>query len=144
MNEQQRTLELLETINAAISKRDVAGFLYDEIQNFLKNLNSWKLEKLEKNLWMFKKYVYLLDEQHTKQIDIVPADDYYISRRWKEVLSKKKKHKEVSLNHVVKVSSAIKAMFLFQAAEFCNGSRDRMKVIDFAKIRASLVQKCRG
>ncbi|MEI7477236.1 MAG: hypothetical protein WCJ81_01490 [bacterium] len=50
MNEQQRTLELLETINAAISKRDVAGFLYDEIQNFLKNLNSWKLEKLEKNL----------------------------------------------------------------------------------------------
>ncbi len=70
--------------------------------------------------------------------------DYYLSRRGQASLAKKYtvSHIMQSLSLVVQISSKIKAMFVFQATEFCNGSDDRMKVIDFTKIRAQITKKC--
>ncbi len=70
--------------------------------------------------------------------------DYYLSRRGQASLAKKYTVANVlqSLSLIVQISSKIKAMFVFQATEFCNGSDDRIKVIDFAKIRAQVVKKC--
>ncbi len=70
--------------------------------------------------------------------------DYYLSRRGQASLAKKYTVANIlqSLSLIVQISSKIKAMFVFQATEFCNGSDDRMKVIDFAKIRAQVVKKC--
>lgn len=70
--------------------------------------------------------------------------DYYLSRRGQASLAKKYTVANVlqSLSLIVQISSKIKAMFVFQATEFCNGSDDRMKVIDFAKIRTQVVKKC--
>ncbi len=70
--------------------------------------------------------------------------DYYLSRRGQASLAKKHTVSRIlqSLSLVVQVSSKIKAMFVFQATEFCNGSEDRMKVIDFTRIRAQVVKKC--
>jgi hypothetical protein len=83
----------------------------------------------------------LLDDQNTKQIASSLVDEYYMSKRWAASLAKKKV--VISQSRVIQVASKIKAMFVFQAIEFCNGSIDRMKVIDFAKIRASIIRKCK-
>lgn len=70
--------------------------------------------------------------------------DYYLSRRGQASLAKKYTVANVlqSLSLIVQISSKIKAMFVFQATEFCNGSDDRMKVIDFTRIRTQVVKKC--
>jgi hypothetical protein len=56
----------------------------------------------------------------------------------------KKKYADMPLSQarIIQIASTIKAMFVFQAVEFCNGSIDRMKIIDFSKIRSSIVRKC--
>lgn len=70
--------------------------------------------------------------------------DYYVSRRGQAIMTKKTALASLlqSLSLVVQVSSKIKAMFVFQSTEFCNGSQERMKIIDFSKIRATVVKKC--
>ncbi len=89
--------------------------------------------------------MFLLDDQHTKQLGIASMDAYYMSKRWAQSLSKKKRAEQwLSQARIIQVASKIKAMFVFQAVEFCNGSMDRMKVIDFSKIRASIMRKCQG
>jgi RAB protein geranylgeranyltransferase component A len=117
--------------------------LHDEVENFVKSLNSWKIEKLSKNLAMFKKYMYLLDDQNTKQVGHALMDSYNLSARGKKALSKRPPRTKSAhhMSSIVQVSSKIKAMFVFQATEFCNGGDDRMKVIDFARLRSTIVRK---
>ena len=146
MNEQEKSLLLRRNLKKQINTWDISGYLHEEVCSFLGVLSSWKLEKLTTNFPMFKKFVYLLDDQNTKQMWVKHGvGDYYLSKRGATLLAKKKK---VSIQddvntHIVRVSGKIKAIFVFQATEFCNGSVDRMKIVDFAKIRASIMQKCK-
>lgn len=143
MTEQQKALALRNEILEYISHWDIAWFLQDEVGNFVKSLNSWKLEKLGKNLSMFKKYLYLLDDQNTKQVGHALMDSYSISARWRKEIAKRVPRAKAGnhMSSLVQVSSKIKAMFVFQATEFCNGGDDRMKVIDFARLRSTIVKK---
>ncbi len=68
MTEQQKVQSLREQLKTHIASWDIAGFLRDETYKFIGSLNSWKLQKLVTNLHVFKKYVYLLDDQNTKQM----------------------------------------------------------------------------
>lgn len=144
MTEKQKADMMRVELTRYSASRDVAWFLMDEIQLFVRSLNSYKLEKLMQNKSLFKRFMFLLDDQNTRQLHIALNDSYYMSKRWNESLSKKKfAEKWISQAHIVQVASTIKAMFVFQAVEFCNGSMDRMKVIDFSKIRASIMRKCK-
>ncbi len=141
MTEKQKADNLKKELINYISKWDVAGFLLDETTHFVRGINSYKLEKLLANKSLFKRFIYLLDDQNTKQIAAKVTDEYYMSKRGATSLAKKKI--VVSQSRIIQVASKIKAMFVFQAIEFCNGSIDRMKVIDFAKIRATIIRKCK-
>lgn len=143
MTEKQKADALRNELLAYCSKRDIAWFLLDEIKTFLRSLNSYKLEKLSNNKTLFKRFMFLLDDQNTKQLHYALSDLYYMSKRGMQSLSKKKPtDKWLSQARMIQIASKVQAMFVFQAVEFCNGSLDRMKVIDFSKIRSSIVRKC--
>ena len=143
MTEKQKADTIRTELLAYCSSWDIAWFLRDEITMFLRSLNSYKLEKLSYNKTLFKRFMFLLDDQNTKQLQYGLKDLYYMSKRGMTALSKKKYAKSwLTQARVIQVASKIKAMFVFQAVEFCNGSMDRMKVIDFSKIRTSIVRKC--
>lgn len=141
MTEKQKADMIRKELLAYASWWDVATFLIDETQMFFQSLNCWKLEKLKANKTLFKRFVFLLDDQHAKQIHYPLRDRYYMSKRAYDALSKKSWKEPISQARIVQVASKIKAMFVFQAVEFCNGSLDRMNVIDFSRIRASIVRK---
>jgi hypothetical protein len=145
MTEKQKLDQLRAQLLAYSDSWDIAGFLMDEIRLFVRSLNSYKLQKLMFNKTLFKRFMFLLDDQNTKQLGYALDDRYYLSARWASALSKKKQL-DSRLTHarVIQVASTIKAMYVFQAVEFCNWSMDRMKVIDFARIRASIVKKCQS
>ena len=143
MTEKQKADMMRNELLAYCSKRDIAWFLLDEIKTFLRSLNSYKLEKLSSNKTLFKRFMFLLDDQNTKQLHYSLNDSYYMSQRWMQALSKKKKAETwLSQARMIQIASKVQAMFVFQAVEFCNGSMDRMKVIDFSKIRSSIMRKC--
>lgn len=145
MTEKQKSDTMRNELLAYCSKRDIAWFLIDEIKTFLRSLNSYKLEKLSSNKTLFKRFMFLLDDQNTKQLQYSLKDSYYMSYRWMMALSKKKTtDKWLSQARMIQIASKVQAMFVFQAVEFCNGSMDRMKVIDFSKIRSSIVRKCQA
>lgn len=147
MNEQEKAHLLRRNLKKQVTDWDIAWYLYEEVVSFLQVLSSWKLEKLTTNFAMFKKFVYLLDDQNTKQMKVkhYTTSDYYLSKRGQKLIDKKmKQHTITDVNmHIVKVSGKVKALFVFEATEFCNGSVDRMKLIDFSKIRAAIVAKCK-
>ena len=143
MTEKQKADTMRNDLLAYCAKRDIAGFLIDEIKSFLRSLNSYKLEKLAYNKTLFKRFMFLLDDQNTKQLQYALKDSYYMSHRWMMSLSKKKATDTwLSQARMIQIASKVQAMFVFQAVEFCNGSMDRMKVIDFSKIRSSIMRKC--
>lgn len=145
MNEQEKALLMRRNLKMQIAKWDIAGFLREEINGFLAVLSSWKLEKLTVNFAMFKRFIYLLDDQNTKQLGVrYGHENYFLSQRGEKLLAKKRTKKDLDVNaHAVKILGKMKAIFVFQATEFCNGSLDRMKIVDFAKIRSTIVQKCK-
>ncbi len=145
MTEKQKADSIRKQLLWTINSWDVAGFLRDEAYMFLRSLNSWKLDKFHHNFNLFKRFLYLLDDQNTKQMRQSISDEYYMSKRWVAWYAKKKvvDTTPITQARMIQVASKIKAMFVFQAVEFCNGSIDRMKVIDFAKIRASIVRRCK-
>lgn len=143
MTEKQKADIIRNELLKYSSSWDIAWFLLDEVHMFLRSLNSYKLEKLSFNKTLFKRFMFLLDDQNTKQLQFSHPDTYYMSKRWIVALSKKKYAENgLSQARIIQVASKIKAMFVFHAVEFCNGSMDRMKVIDFSKIRSSIVRKC--
>lgn len=145
MTEMQKLDQLRAALLEYSDSWDIAGFLMDEMRLFVRSLNSYKLQKLMFNKTLFKRFMFLLDDQNTKQLWYTLGDNYYMSQRWQLALSKKKSLPwKMTQSRIIQVASKIKAMFVFQAVEFCNWSMDRMKVIDFARIRTSIVKKCQS
>ena len=81
MTEKQKADTMRNDLLAYCAKRDIAGFLIDEIKSFLRSLNSYKLEKLAYNKTLFKRFMFLLDDQNTKQLQYALKDSYYMSHR---------------------------------------------------------------
>jgi hypothetical protein len=81
MTEKQKSDMLKKELIGYITKWDVAGFLLDETVHFVQGINSYKLEKLTANKSLFKRFIYLLDDQNTKQIASSLVDEYYMSKR---------------------------------------------------------------
>lgn len=69
----QQALILKENLLHTLKKLDVAWYIIDEIWMVLDHLNYYKLLNLHKNLESFKEYVLLLDEQNTKEIELLVA-----------------------------------------------------------------------
>lgn len=97
----------------------------------------------------------LLDDQQTKQIKLslsktsqatskpLTKVDFFFSHRGQKVLKEKLNFVAVQTVIVQKIMQKIKAIFLFQATEFVNGSAMRMKVVDFKRIHDTIVKKCK-
>ena len=81
MTEKQKADTLRNELLVHIVSWDIAGFLQDETSLFLRSLNSWKLEKIQCNFSLFKRFLYLLDDQNTKQLHASLVDPYYMSKR---------------------------------------------------------------
>ncbi len=154
MTELQQAKELRDELNEKIRRLDIAGFLKSECEYFLKHLNSYKLENLKSNFTLFKKYLMLLDNQQTRQVKLLLAKlektnnnvknmDFFFSKRGQRALGEKAKAIATGTVMVQKIMQKIKAIFLFQATEFVNGSQLRMKVIDFKRIHDLIVRKCK-
>jgi hypothetical protein len=142
MNEKQKADQLKAVYSELIAQWDIAGYIRDDLEKFARSLNSWKMQSLQRHMWLFKKFVFLLDDQNTKQIGIAMRDNYFMSQRGYTMLSKKKGgDTDVVQSRVVRIMSKIAAMFVFEATEFCNGSADRMCIIDFTKLRAAIVRR---
>lgn len=154
MTEIQQSKELRDELNEKISRLDIAWYLKSESEYFLKHLNSYKLRNLKSNFVLFKKYLLLLDDQQTRQVKLALAKsglgstkienlDFFFSRRGQRVLGEKAKEIAMYTHVVQKIMQKIKAIFLFQATEFVHGSELRMNVIDFKRIHAMIVNKCK-
>lgn len=146
MTEKETAQQMQAAVLATTATWDIAGYIADDLTKFVRSLNSRKLGILQKNMTIFKRFVYLLDDQNTKQIGCQMTDGYFMSKRGRAVIAikcqgKKGGHPDNSQARIVRVMSKVAAMFVFQAAEFCNGSKDRMQIIDFAKIRAAIVRR---
>jgi hypothetical protein len=81
MTEKQKSDSIRNELLAYCAKWDVAEFLLDETKTFLRSLNSFKLEKLSQNKTLFKRFMFLLDDQNTRQLQYSLQDSYYMSQR---------------------------------------------------------------
>lgn len=146
MTEKETAQQMHQATLELVQNWDIAGYIHDDIGKFVRSLNSWKMQGLQKNMTMFKRFVYLLDDQNTKQIGCDLKDPYFMSKRGRAIVLAKMEGKkgvksDNSQSRIVRIMSKVAAMFVFQAAEFCNGSRDRMQIIDFSKIRTAIVRR---
>ncbi len=153
-SEAQYAAELREEINEKVGALDIAWYLKSECEYFIKHLNSYKLVNLKTNFALFKKYLLLLDDQQTKQVKLslaklthTPANinniDFFFSRRGQRALGERANGIATYTVVVQKIMQKIKAIFLFQATEFVNGSDLRMRIVDFKRIHAMIVRKCK-
>ena len=154
MSETQQASVLRDELNERVARLDIAGYLKSECEYFLKHLNSYKLQNLQSNFVLFKKYLLLLDDQQTKQVKIALSKagisngkidnlDFFFSRRGQRVLGEKAQNIAMYTLVVQKIMQKIKAIFLFQAIEFVNGSELRMKIVDFKRIHDTIVKRCK-
>jgi hypothetical protein len=81
MTEKQKSDSIRNELLEYCAKWDVAEFLLDETKTFLRSLNSFKLEKLSQNKTLFKRFMFLLDDQNTRQLQYSLQDSYYMSQR---------------------------------------------------------------
>lgn len=155
MSELEQAHAVRSELMEKISHLDIAGYLKSECEYFLKHLNSYKMENLKANFPLFKKYILLLDDQQTKQVKLSLAKagiakskieniDFFFSRRGQRVLGDKVSAIAMYSVIVQKIMQKIKAIFLFQATEFVNGSQMRMKVVDFKRIQNTIMSKCKS
>jgi hypothetical protein len=142
MNEKQKADQLKTKYNEVIAQWDIAWYIRDDVEKFSRSLNSWKMASLQRHGGLFKRFVFLLDDQNTKQIGVAMPDRYFMSKRGYLLLSQKKWGGGIVVqSRVVRIMSKIAAMLVFEATEFCNGSADRMCIIDFTKLRAAIVRR---
>jgi hypothetical protein len=121
---------------------DIAGYLKQEVQEFLKYLHYYKIKNILQNIQALKEYLICLDHQNTDQIheleykknEEVQAGDhdimYYISTKGLKKIGHEKLHQKIwendfNLNYIMQ---GIKGFLLLTADEFCNASPTRMSI----------------
>lgn len=59
---------LAEDIMCEIINLDIAGYILQEVRDFLKYVNHYKLANIYENMEDFKDYLFMLDKQNSNQI----------------------------------------------------------------------------
>lgn len=131
------------TIGQEIDMLDIAGYLKQEVKDFLKHLHYYKIKNILTNIDALKEYLICLDHQNTDQInelehmkneDINENEKhdvyYYISQKGlKKVGTEKMKQKiwenDINLNYVMQ---GVKGFLVLTADEFCHASPTRMSI----------------
>jgi len=118
MNDSKKDI-ISKTIAQEIDTLDIAGYLKDEVKDFLKHLHYYKIKNILANIEALQEYLTCLDHQNTDQIhqldhlhehdiDTTQTHDvqYYISQKGlKKVGEKKIKQKirqnDFNLNYIM-------------------------------------------
>jgi len=121
---------------------DIAGYLKQEVKDFLKYLHYYKIKNILQNIDALKEYLICLDHQNTDQIheleykknpDMEIGDHdilYYISTKGLEKVGDHKIHQKIWENdfNLSYIMQGIKWFLILTADEFCNASPTRMSI----------------
>ncbi len=126
-----------------IDTLDIAGYLRQEVKDFLKHLHYYKIKNILQNIDALKEYLICLDHQNTNQIqelehihnkDMERNENhdlhYYISKKGLEKVGEQKMKQKIwendfNLNYVMQ---GVKGFLVLTADEFCNASPTRMSI----------------
>lgn len=119
---------------------DIAWYILDEVKNFLKYVNHYKLANIYENMEDFKEYLLMVDKQSFIQISQLEMKDdveesiqsdlmYYISQSGIDMIDSKKieliSKRDLILNNIMQW---IKWYIILTVDEFCNASKTRMSI----------------
>lgn len=121
---------------------DLAWYLIDEVKDFLKYLNYYKLKNIYKNIDSFCEYLDFIDHHNTTQVhqlgheenpDLSETDHdlfYYLSQKWLEKVWESKLRQKLRENdyNISYIMQWIKWYLLLTVSEFCNASPTRMSI----------------
>ncbi len=133
---------LIKGIMKRVNSLDIAGYLKQEVEDFLKYLHYYKLKNILTNIDGLAEYLTLLDKQNTSQIhDMEYSEElkrekkhtdltYFVSKTWLCKIGERKMHKKLWENefHLQQIMLGIKWFLLLTADEFCNASPTRMSI----------------
>lgn len=125
-----------------INTLDIAGYLKQEVTDFLKYLHYYKIKNILQNVEALKEYLICLDHQNTNQIheleykknpemEIGDHDVlYYVSTTGVEKIGEHKIHQKIWENNynLTYIMQGIKGFLVLTADEFCNASPTRMSI----------------
>ena len=130
-------------IREEIKDLDIAGYLRDEVGDFLKHLHYYKIKNILQNIDALKEYLVCLDTQNTDQIhqlehmqdqDIDEEQEhdlhYYVSKKGLKKVGEHKMRQKIRQNdfNLNYVMQGIKGFLVLTADEFCNASPTRMSI----------------
>jgi len=121
---------------------DIAGYLKQEVKDFLKYLHYYKIKNILQNIDALKEYLICLDHQNTNQIHELEYEEnadmeigehdifYYISVKGLEKVGERKIHQKIRENdfNLSYIIQGIKWFLVLTADEFCNASPTRMSI----------------
>lgn len=121
---------------------DIAGYLKQEVKDFLKYLHYYKIKNILQNIDALKEYLICLDHQNTDQIheleyeknpDMEIGDHdvfYYISTKGLVKVGDHKIHQKIRENdfNLSHIMQGVKWFLILTADEFCNASPTRMSI----------------
>lgn len=139
MKDSKKDILIRKIINN-IKNLDVAWYLKQEVQDFLKYLHYYKLKNILQNADALSEYLIYLDKKNTDQIcgldhnincDLQKTQDnlyYYISKKWLNEVWKEKINQKIWENdyNLISIMQWLKWFLLLTADEFCNASQTRM------------------
>ncbi|MFA7298040.1 MAG: hypothetical protein WC010_00115 [Candidatus Absconditabacterales bacterium] len=121
---------------------DIAGYLKQEVKDFLKYLHYYKIKNILQNIEALKEYLICLDHQNTNQIHELEYEKnlemeigehdvfYYVSTKGLEKIGDHKIHQKIWENdfNLSYIMQGIKGFLVLTADEFCNASPTRMSI----------------
>lgn len=121
---------------------DIAGYLKQEVKDFLKYLHYYKIKNILQNIDALKEYLICLDHQNTEQIHELEYEHnpemeignhdvlYYVSTKGLEKIGEHKIHQKIWENdfNLSYIMQGIKGFLVLTADEFCNASPTRMSI----------------
>ncbi len=131
------------TIAEEIDTLDIAGYLKQEVKDFLKYLHYYKIKNILQNIDALKEYLVCLDHQNTNQIhelefmkneDMEREQDhevhYYISKVGLIKVGEHKIKQKIWENdfNLTYIMQGVKGFLILTADEFCNASPTRMSI----------------
>jgi len=125
-----------------IATLDIAGYLKQEVKDFLKYLHYYKIKNILQNIDALKEYLICLDHQNSNQIHELEYEKnpdmevgehdvfYYVSTKGLAKIGEHKIHQKIWENdyNLTYVMQGIKGFLVLTADEFCNASPTRMSI----------------
>lgn len=130
-------------IELEINTIDIAGYLKQEVKDFLKHLHYYKIKNILTNIDALKEYLICLDHQNTDQIhkleyaqnkNIHTNEEhdihYYVSQKGVKKIGKEKIKQKIwendfNFNYIMQ---GVKWFLVLTADEFCHASPTRMSI----------------